>query len=609
MKHARYKRKIIRLKAYAEKNPAGFKFRLALLVIVGYVAILTYFICLGGIIGAFIFARQVPIRLIILFGFILFVILKMIFQKPPVPDGVLATQERFPALLDLLESAKRATNGPKIHKVILNMDYNAGVLQIPRISMFFGGTRNYLTIGVPLMASLTKEEFQSVLHHEFGHLSKEHSKFHQRVYKAAMIWEFMGELGWFLLLLFYPFVNIYSPLIYCYIAVYQRGDEYEADSVSSAASGSAVCASALYKIHIYGALFGEKIIHDEFQAITDGRLSSEGLLNRISKSLSIPLNSDKLKKYKDQAVATTTAPEDTHPSMMERLQALGIKDIPGLQTTEGLSAFESLFPEPLRNDLGSELEAKWSKDNSEVLEISKEDLKSARETLERLEGKSESKWTEDDYLEFAIAKSTIGSEKESLIAYKSALEKFPKNCFAMMNYGAALLVAEDESGLDWLKKAMRTPAVAPFAAEIAVGYLYSLGKDEEADKLIAEIENRTKEIEKAYETRNKFTHKESYKTHDLSADTIRAMIEALGKNRKKITVAYLVRRIDTSASGLPSPYLFAYKTKSFVWSGEGLSQRILKAFEHCPQEIHILHLGWKGALKKKLKKIDGSQIL
>ena len=44
-------------------------------------------------------------------------------------------------------------------------------LQLPRLGIF-GWYRNYLIIGMPLMKSLTCEQFKAVLAHEFGHLAK-----------------------------------------------------------------------------------------------------------------------------------------------------------------------------------------------------------------------------------------------------------------------------------------------------------------------------------------------------------------------------------------------------------------------------------------------------
>jgi Zn-dependent protease with chaperone function len=53
---------------------------------------------------------------------------------------------------------------------------NASVVQIPRLGVF-GWSRNYLTVGVPLLDAVTPEQFEAVLAHELGHLARAHGRF------------------------------------------------------------------------------------------------------------------------------------------------------------------------------------------------------------------------------------------------------------------------------------------------------------------------------------------------------------------------------------------------------------------------------------------------
>ncbi len=608
MKHAKLKKRIVKLKAIADRNPAGFKSRLAALVFIGYFAIVLYFLCFGGVLALFLFLHTIPVRLMVVFAIILFSILKMVFQKPPPPEGVEATRDRFPELLDIVDSAKQSTDGPDIHKVILNLEYNASVLQVPRISMFFGGTRNYLAIGAPLMATLSEDEFRSVLHHEFGHLSQEHSRFQQRVVKAAMIWEVMNELNFFMLLLFYPFVKFYSPLISCYIAVYQRHDEYEADAIAAKISGPDTVAAALYKIHVYGAYFMDKVLPNEVRDVASGEHPPAGLMDRFAETLAIPLDSDRLRKYREQAAKTATAPEDTHPSMMERLAALGIDNLAKLAPSATASAWLSVFNDSKRGALSKELGEFWEKSNKEALEMITVSIKDAQTTLAKLSEKKQEEWSEEDYLEFAMAKSALCDDEETLEIHKMVAEKFPENPVAMMSYGGSLLNAGDDSGLAWLEKSMVAPAVAPVAAQIAVEHLYATGKDEEAESWIADVENRMKEIEKAYKARGEFSEKDDYRPHGLGDDAVERIIEAVGKYRKTFKVAYLAKKFDSNLPGMPI-YLFAFKIKPFRMASDDMQANIAEAFDNLPQEIYPLNLAGKNKLAKKLREVPEASII
>jgi len=253
MGFSREKKRIIKLKKLAEANPRRFKIQLAFVVACGYAVVFLYFLSLVALITLLIiFAHRIPVRLIILLFILLFFIARAFFQRIPPPSGLAADKEKYSELFAVIQEAKELTNGPDLYKVMINHEFNASVIQIPRLWLLFGGYRNYLTLGLPLLASLSAEDLKAALCHEFGHLTKEHSKFRQRVIKIAAVYEMLGELNIFILLLFYPFLKIYFPILEGYIAVYQRSDEYEADRIAFNAVGKTAYAAALWKFHVLG---------------------------------------------------------------------------------------------------------------------------------------------------------------------------------------------------------------------------------------------------------------------------------------------------------------------------------------------------------------------
>ena len=76
----------------------------------------------------------------------------------------------FPELFALIDELRLRLNAPQIHHVVINYDHNSSVYQTPRCG-WFGCYRNYLLLGLPLMQSLTPEQFKATLAHELGHLS------------------------------------------------------------------------------------------------------------------------------------------------------------------------------------------------------------------------------------------------------------------------------------------------------------------------------------------------------------------------------------------------------------------------------------------------------
>ncbi len=93
----------------------------------------------------------------------------------------------MPALFQEIAQVRRALRARPIHEVILTSEMNAAVCQVPRLGLF-GWPRNYLILGLPLMASMPVEQFRAVLAHEFGHLSKNHARFGNWIYRIRQVW-------------------------------------------------------------------------------------------------------------------------------------------------------------------------------------------------------------------------------------------------------------------------------------------------------------------------------------------------------------------------------------------------------------------------------------
>lgn len=119
----------------------------------------------------------------------------------------------------------------------------------------------YISIGIPLAATLTPSELKSVLAHELGHHSKKHSNISSWIYRVRMSWydteyaltkmpDFVGKIasyfyGWFI-----PLFQIKSFAI-------SRNCEYEADEVAAKAVGGRHLISALCRMEIaYEKIYG-----------------------------------------------------------------------------------------------------------------------------------------------------------------------------------------------------------------------------------------------------------------------------------------------------------------------------------------------------------------
>ena len=76
---------------------------------------------------------------------------------------------------------------PRVDHVLITDELNAAILQLPSLGIF-GWHRNYLMIDLPLMKSLTREQFKAVLAHELSHLAKGHGIESHSIYRQRLRW-------------------------------------------------------------------------------------------------------------------------------------------------------------------------------------------------------------------------------------------------------------------------------------------------------------------------------------------------------------------------------------------------------------------------------------
>ena len=79
-------------------------------------------------------------------------------RSPKVSRSRRPTRRKLWATMNALREKIAA---PPFHQILLTGDFNASVMQRPRLGIF-GWSENYLEVGLPLMHTLTKAQFDSV---------------------------------------------------------------------------------------------------------------------------------------------------------------------------------------------------------------------------------------------------------------------------------------------------------------------------------------------------------------------------------------------------------------------------------------------------------------
>lgn len=221
------------------------------------------------------------------------------------------------------EIAARLGTG-RIHEVRLTDEFNAGALEAP-VRWQPWRRRRILLVGMPLLALVDVPTLRGVLAHELGHFSRRHGRLGHWVYRARAAWLSYAALPRDDLSAWErgaaAFARWFAPRFSRFSFGYSRRCEFEADADGAAIVGPEAMAAALITVMTRG----------ERRDIA----LREGLPRRMAEHSSPPAAwlAELQTEVADGATSLaewtalagkTSRPDDTHPSLAERVAALGV---------------------------------------------------------------------------------------------------------------------------------------------------------------------------------------------------------------------------------------------------------------------------------------------
>jgi Zn-dependent protease with chaperone function len=182
---------VARLDRQAQHNPAAYRVRVILLALTGYGYVLLVLTVAGGLfigsIATLPYLKAAAVKLALVFGGFFWLVASAMWVRLDPPQGRRVTRHDAPELFNMIDSLRRSLRAPRFHDVLITEDFNAAVVQIPKLGLL-GWYRNALLIGLPLMKALTREQLAAVLAHEFGHLAGGHGRLGNWVYRLRFGW-------------------------------------------------------------------------------------------------------------------------------------------------------------------------------------------------------------------------------------------------------------------------------------------------------------------------------------------------------------------------------------------------------------------------------------
>lgn len=236
------------------------------------------------------------------------------------PPGPAIDPDRAPRLFAMVRETAASLDQPEPDEIYLAHDANAAVGQ--RGGLLGKGGRRFMIVGLPLLDSLTASELRAVLAHEFAHYYGGDTKLGPiffRTYDA--IARTVTKLDENDSIWRHPF-RWYGLFFLRRNASIRRGEEFAADRNAARVAGGDNLASALRTIAGASPSWNAYMSTEFLPAIEGERIPP--LVDGFHRFRSEAQVQEAEQRALEGELAATTEPYDTHPSLGERLHALGV---------------------------------------------------------------------------------------------------------------------------------------------------------------------------------------------------------------------------------------------------------------------------------------------
>lgn len=613
MKHEQYFSLIKRLEESAKLNPKSYRLKVKLLAALGYAYILaiiavplTCLLVLAVLIGTKLALLLLLIKLLgklvivlaVLIGGIFtafFGAIRALFKETMAPQGIRIDREVFPQLFDTIEEICSSINSPRPDEVLINSDFQASVMTVPRFGFF--GNRTYLNLGLPLLQSVSPEHFKAILAHEMGHISKRHGS------DAAWIYQLRGTWARFLEqqeeagssrfdLLYTSFVNWYFPYFNAYSFVLARKQERDADQMAAKLYGGKLLAESLIVTQIKGEFLENEYWKDVFDKSKTDKKPPKSVFGEMQRAFLEKSDKGREMLVLSKALKVRSSYEDTHPSLAERLDLLNY-----LPKNDGLMELPAEVKANAANKYFGKYVERWTKEfdkewENEVFPYWTESFKQWGETRRRIdelnEKYSQNNMTDDEKYELAELLNTYEGEDSATPLLKEIIETNPQHAMAKFALGSILLGENDESGVKILKESMVIDQMITIpACEALYTYFYSNHREEEALLFLRKADSFNEVLQAAELERQEISDADDFEVHSMEENMVKEIIKKVSFH-EEIEAAYLVRKKVAYISEVPLNVLGIKTKKNWIGRSIGVSdENLLDAVLGQVEELDI----------------------
>ncbi|MCD9028982.1 M48 family metallopeptidase [Luteimonas sp. BDR2-5] len=604
---ARHRARVQRLEGWARAAPRRYLACVVLLALAGY----------GFLVGLLLLALAVPVLVawrvlvqgaafepqlviaLLLPGIAAAALLRGMWLRLGAPAGVRLAARQAPALQAEVERLRRAGGAPPLAGIVIDSQLNAAAASVPRL-LGLGGHRHYLVLGLPLLQLLDRDEAAAVIAHEFGHFGEAHGRLAGWLYRVRMTWyrvvDGLSRSGSPFSLPIAAFYRWYAPLFDAWSFVLARAHEYRADAIAARVAGPDAMVAALLRLE-HGS--------GRWHATLWPRLLARARVQRHPPAQLIAPLVDGLRGGAPPDLARLLAigardtdPFDTHPTLAQRIDALGVT--PGLPTGG----------EPAATWLGDDLERIERQLDRQWREQLRADWQAAhdaaavdRARFAALDGQRSLSVAEA--VEHARLFEAIEIDHDPIPVHARALAADPASALCAFRLGVLRLRAGEPAGVDALRHAvdrdagavgavldalddlLRDPDVSVAAAEAIAGLRQALAP--RADDLAG---------------RDGVADGDDLQAHDLDAATLRRLAQELARH-PRIASAWLVRKSVPMAT--QAHYVLLLDWRGSI-AGEAAGLRAVSDALPLPGSHTVFTGSDAAALARRLRRVAGTPV-
>jgi Zn-dependent protease with chaperone function len=609
-----------RLERSAARRPGAYRARVTALAVLGY-AYLFAVLILAALATVIVVTRLhgIALKLAIPLLVVVGAVLKALWVTFPAPDGLPLDPHAAPRLFEAVRDVSRRLRGPRVHGILAVPELNAAITQTPHLGMF-GWYRNHLLVGLPLLQAVSAEEWQAILAHEMGHLSRRHGRFGAWLYRARATWVRLLEAlqsgdGYIGKAVFGWFATWYTPRFNAYAFVLARAHEYEADAAAAELVGRETARRALMRLEI-AARQADGFWDRLSAAAVESPEPPADSQRQLRAALRSAPAGDEAARWVSAAWRRPTDDSDTHPAFADRLRALG---------WEGEGAGAPPPPEPLAGPsaaqvylgdveaaIEGEFDRLWAGHVRESWQQRHEALATQSRRLAELDAMGADLPLESEWERIMLCR--ILDEDRGFELSQRLLERSPDHIGARFYVGCSLLARGDTRGIEHLEQVMqRDYDTVPEACHALFDFHMARGEVEAAERYRERTRQWAETVEQAQAERALLTAQARFVPHDLDAAVIAAMQEQL-RGHPGLKEAYIARRTVTILPGAPC-YVVGIVPERTGWfqrnakAEEELQAGVARALADGP-ELHVfLLLDALTPLRDSLAAIPGARLV